>query len=160
MPFGNVDSYNYQVPTNDKVGDITLTSDLYYSDTEVKVSLNQPTGSTIQSGVVYGLNDKWQKNGLKLDITGNVSLNATILNSYQGRFLVETKDSVGNKSNYYIVIWKNNLTPNFWNTDQGQYFYSWASLNGYNESIKKLNAIELNKIINESKNWQQLASDS
>jgi len=133
---------------------------LYYSDTEVKVSLNKSTGSTVQSGVVYGLNDKWQKNGQTLNITGDVSLNATMLNSYQGRFLVETKDNVGNKSNYYIVIWKDNLTPNFWDIDKGQYFYSWANLNGYNESIKKLNATELNKIINESKNWQQLASDS
>ncbi|MBW3059419.1 MAG: hypothetical protein CXB60_10455 (plasmid) [Spiroplasma poulsonii] len=74
--------------------------------------------------------------------------------------MVETKDSAGNSSFYYIALNKDNLTPNFWDTDQGQQFYEWASLNGYNESIKKLNATELNKIINESKNWQQLASDS
>ncbi|WP_424527554.1 hypothetical protein [Spiroplasma endosymbiont of Glossina fuscipes fuscipes] len=159
-PFGNVASYVYQVPTNDKVGDFTLTSNLYYSDTEVKVSLNKPTGSTVQSGVVYGLNDKWQKNGQQLNITGDVSLNATMLNSYQGRFLVETKDSADNSSFYYISLNKDNLTPNFWNTNKGQQFYDWASLNGYSESIKKLNATELNKIINESKNWQQIASDS
>ncbi|RUP75117.1 hypothetical protein D6D54_08985 [Spiroplasma poulsonii] len=160
LPFGNVASYVYQVPTNDKVGEFTLTSDLYYSDTEVKVSLNKPTGSTVQSGVVYGLNDNWQKNGQTVNITGDVSLNATMLNSYQGRFLVETKDSAGNSSFYYIALNKDNLTPNFWDTDQGQQFYEWASLNGYNESIKKLNAIQLNKIINESKNWQQIATDS
>ncbi|MBW3058919.1 hypothetical protein D6D54_07845 [Spiroplasma poulsonii] len=160
FPFGNVASYVYQVPTNDKVGEFTLTSDLYYSDTEVKVSLNKPTGSTVQSGVVYGLNDNWQKNGQTVNITGDVSLNATMLNSYQGRFLVETKDSAGNSSFYYIALNKDNLTPNFWDTDQGQQFYEWASLNGYNESIKKLNAIQLNKIINESKNWQQIATDS
>ncbi|MBH8623220.1 hypothetical protein, partial [Spiroplasma sp. hyd1] len=159
-PFGNIASYVYQVPTNDKVGDVTLTSDLYYSDTEVKVSLNKPTGSTVQSGVVYGLNEDWQKNGQQLDITGDLSLNATMLNSYQGRFLVETKDSADNSSFYYISLNKDNLTPNFWDTEQGQTFYSWANLNGYNESIKKLNATELNKIIKASANWQQQASDS
>ncbi|RUO86059.1 hypothetical protein, partial [Spiroplasma endosymbiont of Megaselia nigra] len=158
--FGDVASYVYQVPTNDKVGDVILTSDLYYSDTEVKVSLNKPNGSTLQSGIFYGLNDKWQKNGQQLDITGDVSLNATMLNSYQGLFLVETKDSADNSGFYYIALNKDNLTPNFWDTTQGQQFYEWASLNGYNESIKKLNVTELNKIINESKNWQQLASDS
>ncbi|MBW3058872.1 MAG: hypothetical protein CXB60_07450 [Spiroplasma poulsonii] len=51
---------------------------MYYSDTEVKVSLNKPTGSTVQSGVVYGLNDNWQKNGQTVNITG-VSFNATML---------------------------------------------------------------------------------
>ncbi|MBW3059418.1 MAG: hypothetical protein CXB60_10450 (plasmid) [Spiroplasma poulsonii] len=34
--FGNVASYVYQVPTNDKVGGFTLTSNLYYSDTKLK----------------------------------------------------------------------------------------------------------------------------
>ncbi|MFX4056995.1 MAG: hypothetical protein EHV01_001490 [Spiroplasma sp. hy2] len=158
--FGNVASYIYQVPTNDKVGNTTLTSDLYYSDTEVKVSLNQPTGTTVQNGIVYGLNEKWQKNGQKLDITGNVSLNATMLNSYQGRFLVETKDSAVNSSFYYVVLNKDNLTPNFWNTDQGEQFYQWANFNDYNESIKKLNATESNKIIKASANWKKIAPDS
>jgi len=84
--FGNVASYVYQVPTNDKVGGFTLTSNLYYSDTEVKVSLNKPTGSTVQSAVIYGLNENWQKNGQKLNINSDVSLNATMLNSYQVGF--------------------------------------------------------------------------
>ncbi|MBH8623321.1 hypothetical protein, partial [Spiroplasma sp. hyd1] len=159
---GNVDSYVYQLPTNGKVGDITLTSDLYYSDTEVKVSLNKPTSSTNITAQIFGLDEKWEKNRKVFQIFDNqtYNLDGSQLDTYQGRYLIETEDNATNKSSYYVVINKDNLTPNFWDTDQGQQFYAWANLNGYNESIKKLNATELNKIINESKNWQQLANDS
>ncbi|RUO85759.1 hypothetical protein D9R21_06915, partial [Spiroplasma endosymbiont of Megaselia nigra] len=159
---GNVDSYSYKAPINDKVGDVTLTSDLYYSDTEVKVSLNKPTSSTNITAQIFGLDEKWEKNGSVYQIfdSQTYNLDGSQLKSHQGRYLIETEDNVKTKIIYYIVVNKDNLTPNFWDTEQGQIFYSWANLNGYNESIKKLNATELNKIINESKNWQQLASDS
>jgi hypothetical protein len=159
---GNVDSYVYQILTNGKVGVTTLTSDLYYSDTEVKISLNKPTVSTNITAQIFGLDEKWEKNKNVYQIfySQTYNLDGSQLKTYQGRYLIETGYNSKKKSSYYVVVNKNNLTPNFWDTQQGQQFYDLASLNGYNESIKKLNATELNKIINESKNWQQLASDS
>lgn len=159
---GNVASYVCQVSTNDKVGDITLTSDLYYSDTEVKVSLNKPTGITTITAQIFGLDEKWEKNKNVYQIFDSqiYNLDGSQLKTYQGRYLIETRDNSNNKSSYYVVVNKDNLTSNFWDTNKGQQFYEWANLNGYNERIKKLNAIKLNKIINESKNWQKIASDS
>lgn len=159
---GAVNSYVYQAPINDKVGDIKLTSDLYYSDAEIKVSLNKPTGSTNITAQIFGLDEKGEKNKKVYQIFDNQThnLDGNQLETYQGWYLIETKDNTGNKNSYYVVVNKYNLTPNFWDTKQGQTFYRWVSLNGYNENIKKLNATELNKIIKDSENWKKLASDS
>ncbi|WP_338954994.1 hypothetical protein [Spiroplasma endosymbiont of Polydrusus cervinus] len=159
---GNVDSYVYQAPTNGKVGDITLTSDLYYSDTKVKVSLSKPTGSTTITAQIFGLDEKWEKNKKVFQIFDNQThnLDGSQLETYQGHYLIETEDNAKNKSSYHVIINKNNSTLNFWDTEQGKTFYQWANSNGYNKNIKKLNATELNKIIKDSTNWQKLASDS
>ncbi|PWF94181.1 hypothetical protein SMH99_26000 [Spiroplasma poulsonii] len=85
---GNVDSYVYQLPTNGKVGDITLTSDLYYSDTEVNVSLNKPTSSTNITAQIFGLDEKWEKNRKVFQIFDNqtYNLDGSQLDTYQGRY--------------------------------------------------------------------------
>ncbi|UNF61726.1 hypothetical protein [Spiroplasma poulsonii] len=76
-----------------------------------------------------------------------------------GKYVVELADNLGHTNNVYLQIAKDKQVANYFDTDNGKQFEMWAKANGH-DNIRGYGASQLNKLFEESKNWQQLASDS
>ncbi|WP_338987881.1 hypothetical protein [Spiroplasma endosymbiont of Dasysyrphus albostriatus] len=157
---GSVKDYSGILPNASNIGDIPLTNDVFYSKTAVEVKLEKPTLTTSLTGIVYGLNQNWEKNGesKNFDLTSMYKIDGSQLNAYLGRYLIETSDDIGNNQFYYLVVSndENNKISDFWITNEGNYFYDWAFLNGIDkEKIKNFKSLALNNIIKQSINWNK-----
>ncbi|KAF0849863.1 Adhesion Related Protein [Spiroplasma poulsonii] len=55
---------------------------------------------------MYSCDENWQKNGEQdtIDLTNDIKLDGSQLDTYQGQYLIETEDNAKNKSSYYVVI--------------------------------------------------------
>ncbi|QIA71743.1 adhesin (plasmid) [Spiroplasma citri] len=150
---GQIDTSNLTNPVNT----------FYYASSESIITMDKPTPSSVITGVVYGCDDKWNKTSQSsnIDSTNGIKLDGSQLATINGKYVVELSDNLGHTNNVYLQIneKKEKEIKEYWNTDNGKQFEIWAKANGY-DNIRGYSASQLNNLFADSKNWQQLASDS
>ena len=148
---GQIDDSNIIKPVNQ----------FYYANSESVITMVKPTPSSVITGVVYGCDDKWNKTSQSnpIDPTSGIKLDGLQLATKDGKYVVELSDNLGHTNNVYLQIAQDKKIPNYFDTDNGKQFEIWAKANGY-DNIRGYGASQLNNLFAESKNWQQLASDS
>ncbi|QED25658.1 hypothetical protein [Spiroplasma citri] len=149
---GQIDTSNITNPVNT----------FYYASSESIITMDKPTPSSVITGVVYGCDDEWNKTSQSstIDSTNGIKLDGSQLNTKEGKYVVELSDNLGHTNNVYLQInEKKKDIKEYWNTDNGKQFEIWAKANGY-DNIRGYSASQLNNLFADSKNWQQLASDS
>ncbi|QIA75826.1 hypothetical protein [Spiroplasma citri] len=149
---GQIDTSNITNPVNT----------FYYASSESIITMDKPTPSSVITGVVYGCDDEWNKTSQSstIDSTNGIKLDGSQLNTKEGKYVVELSDNLGHTNNVYLQInEKKKDIKEYWNTDNGKQFEIWAKANGH-YNISGYSASQLNNLFADSKNWQQLASDS
>ncbi|AXF97213.1 ligand-binding sensor domain-containing protein [Spiroplasma phoeniceum] len=149
---GQIDDSNLTNPVNT----------FYYANSESIITLIKQTASSVIAGVVYGCDEQWNKTSQlsNIDPTSGIKLDGSQLNTKEGKYVVELSDNLGHTNNVYLQINKEKKDiKEYWNTDNGKQFEIWAKANGY-DNIRGYSASQLNNLFADSKNWQQLASDS
>nr|WP_011310478.1 adhesion related protein, transmembrane [Spiroplasma citri]CAI94298.1 adhesion related protein, transmembrane [Spiroplasma citri] len=149
---GQIDTSNITNPVNT----------FYYASSESIITMVKPTPSSVLTGVVYGCDDKWNKTSQSsnIDSTNGIKLDGSQLATIKGKYVVELSDNLGHTNNVYLQInEKKKDIKEYWNTDNGKQFEIWAKANGH-YNIRGYSASQLNNLFADSKNWQQLASDS
>ncbi|WP_342277508.1 adhesin [Spiroplasma endosymbiont of Nephrotoma flavescens] len=150
----NVDSdYLAQL---DKSNITSPVNTFYYASSESTITMIKPILSSVISGVVYGCDDKWEKNGQQdnIDITNGIKLDGSQLGAAQGKYLIELKNELGHTNNIYLQIAADKEIKQYWNTDNGKHFEQWAEDNGY-KNIRGSSAGQLNNLFLLSKTWKQ-----
>ncbi|PQP78162.1 adhesin, partial [Spiroplasma sp. ChiS] len=149
---GQIDDSNIINPVNT----------FYYASSESIITMVKPTPSSVITGVVYGCDDKWNKTSQSsnIDPTNGIKLDGSQLATTNGKYVVELSDNLGHTENVYLQINENKKDiKEYWNTNNGKQFEIWAKANGH-DNIRGYSASQLNNLFADSKNWQQLASDS
>ncbi|QIA71757.1 adhesin (plasmid) [Spiroplasma citri] len=148
---GQIDTSNLTNPVNT----------FYYANSESVITMVKPTPSSVITGVVYGCDDKWNKTSQSsnIDSTNGIKLDGSQLATINGKYVVELSDNLGHTNNVYLQIAQDKKITNYFDTDNGKQFEIWAKANGY-DNIRGYSASQLNNLFADSKNWQQLASDS
>ncbi|WP_424527571.1 hypothetical protein [Spiroplasma endosymbiont of Glossina fuscipes fuscipes] len=148
---GQIDTSNITNPVNT----------FYYASSESVITMVKSTPSSVITGVVYGCGDKWNKTtqSSPIDPTSGIKLDGSQLATKDGKYVVELSDNLGHTNNVYLQITIPKQIANYFDTDKGKQFEIWAKANGY-DNIRGYSASQLNKLFAESKNWQQIASDS
>jgi hypothetical protein len=148
---GQIDTSNITNPVNT----------FYYANSESVITMVKPTPSSVITGVVYGCDEQWNKTSQSsnIDPTSGIKLDGSQLNTNDGKYVVALSDNLGHTNNVYLQIAKDKKIANYFDTDNGKQFEMWAKANGY-DNIRGSSASQLNKLFDESKNWQQIASDS
>nr|WP_011225090.1 DUF3688 family protein [Spiroplasma kunkelii]AAS59566.1 Arp1 [Spiroplasma kunkelii CR2-3x] len=134
----------------------------YYTSSESTIKLLKPTSSSVITGIVYGCDEHWNKTSQSntIDPINGIKLDGSQLATKDGKYIVELSDNLGHINNVYLQInEKKKDIKEYWNTDNGKQFEIWAQASGY-DNIRGYSASQLNNLFKESKNWQQLASDS
>ncbi|AXF97232.1 ligand-binding sensor domain-containing protein [Spiroplasma phoeniceum] len=149
---GQIDDSNITNPVNT----------FYYVSSESTIKMVKPTASSVITGIVYGCDEQWNKtsHSSTIDTTNRIKLDGSQLNTKEGKYVVELSDNLGHTNNVYLQINKEKKDiKEYWNTDNGKQFEIWAKANGY-DNIRGYSSSQLNNLFADSKNWQQLASDS
>ncbi|KAF0850293.1 MAG: adhesin [Spiroplasma poulsonii] len=148
---GQIDDSNITNPVNT----------FSYANSESVITMVKPTPSSVITGVVYGCDEQWNKTSQSstIDPTSGIKLDGSQLATTNGKYVVELADNLGHTNNVYLQIAKDKQVANYFDTDNGKQFEMWAKANGH-DNIRGYDASQLNKLFEESKNWQQLASDS
>ncbi|UNF62693.1 adhesin [Spiroplasma poulsonii] len=148
---GQIDTSNITNPVNT----------FYYASSESVITMVKPTVSSVITGVVYGCDEQWNKTSQSdtIDPTSGIKLDGSQLATNNGKYVIELSDNLGHKNNIYLQIAPQQKISNYFDTDNGKNFEIWAKANGH-DNIRGYDASQLNKLFEESKNWQQLASDS
>ncbi|RUO85948.1 adhesin [Spiroplasma endosymbiont of Megaselia nigra] len=133
----------------------------YYANSESLITMVKSTESSVITGVVYGCDDQWNKitQTSPIDPTIGIKLDGSQLATNDGKYVVELSDNLGHTNNVYLQIAKDKKIANYFDTDNGKQFEIWVKANGY-DNIRGYGSSQLNKLFAESKNWQQIASDS
>nr|WP_011310421.1 adhesion related protein, transmembrane [Spiroplasma citri]CAI93802.1 adhesion related protein, transmembrane [Spiroplasma citri] len=153
-----IKDYLFQIDTSNITNPVNT---FYYASSESVITMDKPTPSSVLTGVVYGCDDKWNKTSQSnnIDPTNGIKLDGSQLNTKEGKYVVELSDNLGHTNNVYLQIAQDKKIPNYFDTDNGKHFEIWANANGY-DNIRGYSASQLNNLFADSKNWQQLASDS
>nr|CAC10363.1 putative adhesin P89 [Spiroplasma citri] len=155
-----IKDYLFQIDTSNITNPVNT---FYYASSESIITMDKPTPSSVITGVVYGCDDKWNKTSQSsnIDSTNGIKLDGSQLATINGKYVVELSDNLGHTNNVYLQIneKKEKEIKEYWNTDNGKQFEIWAKANGY-DNIRGYGASQLNNLFADSKNWQQLASDS
>nr|CAI94278.1 adhesion related protein, transmembrane [Spiroplasma citri] len=153
-----IKDYLFQIDTSNITNPVNT---FYYASSESIITMVKPTPSSVLTGVVYGCDDKWNKTSQSnnIDPTNGIKLDGSQLNTKEGKYVVELSDNLGHTNNIYLQIAQDKKIPNYFDTDNGKQFEIWAKANGY-DNIRGYSASQLNNLFADSKNWQQLASDS
>lgn len=133
----------------------------YYANSESKITMLKPTPNSVISGAVYGCDEQWNKTSQSstIDPTNGIVLDGSQLATNNGKYVVELFDNLGHTNNLYLQISSKQAITNYFDTDNGKQFEQWAKANGHDD-IRGYSSRQLNKLFEDSKNWQQLASDS
>nr|CAI94301.1 adhesion related protein, transmembrane [Spiroplasma citri] len=155
-----IKDYLFQIDTSNITNPVNT---FYYASSESIITMVKPTPSSVLTGVVYGCDDKWNKTSQSsnIDSTNGIKLDGSQLATIKGKYVVELSDNLGHTNNVYLQIneKKEKEIKEYWNTDNGKQFEKWAKANGH-YNIRGYSASQLNNLFADSKNWQQLASDS
>ncbi|AXF97285.1 adhesin [Spiroplasma phoeniceum] len=154
-----IKDYLFQIDTSNLTNPVNT---FYYASSESIITIVKPTPSSVITGFVYGCDDQWNKTSQSsnIDPTNGVKLDGSQLATTNGKYVVELSDNLGHTNNVYLQInEKKKDIKEYWNTDNGKQFEIWAKANGY-DNIRGYSASQLNNLFADSKNWQQLASDS
>nr|WP_011310445.1 adhesion related protein, transmembrane [Spiroplasma citri]CAI94245.1 adhesion related protein, transmembrane [Spiroplasma citri] len=155
-----IKDYLFQIDTSNITNPVNT---FYYASSESIITMVKPTPSSVLTGIVYGCDDKWNKTSQSsnIDSTNGIKLDGSQLATIKGKYVVELSDNLGHTNNVYLQIneKKEKEIKEYWNTDNGKQFEIWAKANGY-DNIRGYSASQLNNLFADSKNWQQLASDS
>ncbi|MBW3059321.1 hypothetical protein D6D54_07470 [Spiroplasma poulsonii] len=148
---GQIDTSNLTNPVNT----------FYYASSESVITMIKPTPSSVMPGVVYGCDEQWNKSSQTnpIDPTSGIKLDGGQLGTNNGKYVIELSDNLNHKNNIYLQIAPQQKISNYFDTDNEKQFEIWAKANG-RDNIRGYGASQLNKLFEESKNWQQLASDS
>ncbi|WP_425378496.1 hypothetical protein [Spiroplasma endosymbiont of Polydrusus pterygomalis] len=111
---------------------------LYYANSESVITMVKPTLSNVITGV--------KLDGLQLATNDD-------------KYIVELSDNLGHSNNIYLQIAPKQAIAKYFDTDNGKQFEIWSKANEH-DNIRGYTASQLNKLFEESKNWQQLARDS
>ncbi|QIA69935.1 adhesin (plasmid) [Spiroplasma citri] len=153
-----IKDYLFQIDTSNLTNPVNT---FYYANSESVITMVKPTPSSVITGVVYGCDDKWNKTSQSsnIDSTNGIKLDGSQLATINGKYVVELSDNLGHTNNVYLQIAQDKKITNYFDTDNGKQFEIWAKANGY-DNIRGYSASQLNNLFADSKNWQQLASDS
>ncbi|MFW4371148.1 adhesin, partial [Spiroplasma sp. K1] len=148
---GQIDTSNITNPVNT----------FYYANSESVITMVKPTASSVITGVVYGCDEQWNKTSQSsiTDPTNGIKLDGSQLATTNGKYVVELSDNLGHTNNVYLQIAKDKTIAKYFDTDNGKQFEIWAKANGH-DNIRGSSASQLNKLFAESKNWQQITTDS
>ncbi|QJU62641.1 hypothetical protein [Spiroplasma citri] len=153
-----IKDYLFQIDTSNITNPVNT---FYYASSESIITMDKPTPSSVITGVVYGCDDKWNKTSQSsnIDSTNGIKLDGSQLATINDKYVVELSDNLGHTNNIYLQIAQDKKITNYFDTDNGKQFEIWAKANGY-DNIRGYSASQLNNLFADSKNWQQLASDS
>ncbi|MBW1241327.1 MAG: adhesin (plasmid) [Spiroplasma poulsonii] len=153
-----IKNYLGQIDTSNLTNPVNTFS---YANSESVITMVKPTPSSVITGVVYGCDEQWNKTSQTstIDPTSGIKLDGSQLATTNGKYVVELADNLGHTNNVYLQIAKDKKIANYFDTDKGKQFEIWAKANGH-DNIRGYGASQLNILFEESKNWQQLASDS
>ncbi|WP_215825418.1 adhesin [Spiroplasma endosymbiont of 'Nebria riversi'] len=148
---GQIDTSTITTPVNT----------FYYANSESRITILKPTASSVITGVVYGCDEQWNKTSQhnQIDPTNGVLLDGSQLATSNGKYVVELLDNLGHTNNIYLQIAPKQAITKYLDTDNGKQFEQWAKANGH-DNIRGTSARQLNKLLEDSKKWQQLESDS
>ncbi|QED25617.1 ligand-binding sensor domain-containing protein [Spiroplasma citri] len=153
-----IKDYLFQIDTSNITNPVNT---FYYASSESIITMDKPTPSSVITGIVYGCDEKWNKTSQSsnIDSTNGIKLDGSQLATINGKYVVELSDNLGHTNNIYLQIAQDKKITNYFDTDNGKQFEIWAKANGY-DNIRGYSASQLNNLFADSKNWQQLASDS